>query len=276
VALTPHFDQKTTRKECGSEDFPLTFSLYSIILLNSKIEKYLYLHLTSMPSGDSPMKMDEKRLFKTLFYEQFARIGKALANPHRLELLDVLAQGERTVEALAEETRMPLANASQHLQILRTARLVETRRAGVSIYYRLASEAVSLLWLSLRHVGEEHLAEVDQLVTTFLQDRASFHPVTVDELREAIQEERVILLDVRPQAEYQAGHLPQARSLPVTELEARLSELPKEREIVAYCRGPYCVFADEAIALLRAHGYTARRLEEGVPEWRRLGLPIAV
>src|SRR5438876_3335639 len=220
------------------------------------------------------MERHEKRRFKGLLYEQFARIGKALANPHRLELLDVLAQGERTVEVLAEETGMPLANASQHLQILRAARLVETRRAGVSIYYRLASEAVSVLWLSLRHVGQEHLAEVDQLVSTFLQDRATFRPVTVDELREAMRDERVILLDVRPQAEYQAGHLPQARSIPVTELEVRLSELPKEREIVAYCRGPYCVFADEAVSLLRAHGYTARRLEEGVPEWRHLGLPV--
>jgi rhodanese-related sulfurtransferase len=220
------------------------------------------------------MKTDEKRLFKTLLYEQFARVGKALANPHRLELLDVLAQGERTVEVLAEETRMPLASASQHLQILRAARLVETRRAGVSIYYRLASDAVSQLWLSLRHVGEEHLAEVDQLVTTFLQDRALLRPVTVEELREALQEERMILLDVRPQVEYQAGHLPQARSLPVDELEERLSELPKEREIVAYCRGPFCVFADEAVALLRAHGYTARRLQEGIAEWRHLGFPI--
>jgi rhodanese-related sulfurtransferase len=144
----------------------------------------------------------------------------------------------------------------------------------VSIYYRLASETVSLLWLSLRHVGEEHLAEVDQLVTTFLQDRASFRPVTVDELRQAMQDERVIVLDVRPQAEYQAGHLPQARSIPVTELEARLSELPKEREIVAYCRGPYCVFADEAVSLLRAHGYAVRRLQEGVVEWQQLGLPV--
>lgn len=222
------------------------------------------------------MKTDEKRRFKTLLYEQFARVGKALANPHRLELLDVLAQGERTVEALAEEAGMPLANASQHLQILRSARLVETRRAGVSIYYRLASDAVSQLWFSMRHVGEEHLAEVDQLVAIFLQDRASFRPVTVDELREAMREERVIVLDVRPQAEYRAGHLPQARCIPVTELESRLSELPKEREIVAYCRGPYCVFADEAVALLRAHGYTARRLEEGVLEWRRLGLPVAI
>jgi rhodanese-related sulfurtransferase len=220
------------------------------------------------------MKTDEKRRFKTLLYEQFARMGKALASPHRLELLDVLSQGERTVEALAEETGMSVANASQHLQTLRMARLVETRRAGVSIYYRLASEQVSQLWLLLRACGQEHLAEIDRLVTIFLQDRASLRPVTVDELREALQEERVILLDVRPQVEYQAGHLPQARSIPVSELEARLSELPKDSEIVAYCRGPYCVFADEAVALLRAYGYAARRLQEGVAEWRHLGLPI--
>jgi rhodanese-related sulfurtransferase len=238
------------------------------------MKKVLSARTIGMSSGENLMKTDEKRHFKTLLYEQFARMGKALSSPHRLELLDVLSQGERTVEALAEETGMSVANASQHLQTLRTARLVETRRSGVSIYYRLAGEQVSLLWLQLRTCGEEHLAEIGQLVSTFLQDRASFRPATVDELREAMREERVILLDVRPTPEYQAGHLPQARSIPVTELEARLSELPKEMEIVAYCRGPYCVFADEAISLLRAHGYTARRLEEGVPEWRQLGLPV--
>jgi rhodanese-related sulfurtransferase/DNA-binding MarR family transcriptional regulator len=222
------------------------------------------------------MEPQEKRRFKTLLYEQFARMSKALANPHRLELLDVLAQGERTVEALAEETGMSIANTSQHLQTLRTARLVETRRAGVSIYYRLASESVSQLWLSLRECGEHHLAEVDQLITSFLQDRTAFRPMTVDELREAVRDELIILLDVRPLQEYQAGHLPQAHSIPISELEARLDELPQDREIVAYCRGPYCVFADEAVTLLRAHGYTARRLEEGVPEWRQRGLPVAV
>lgn len=220
------------------------------------------------------MEFHDKRQFKGLLYEQFARVGKALAHAHRLELLDVLAQGERTVEALAAETAMSVANASQHLQILRAARLVETRRSGVSIYYRLASDQVSQLWLTLRACGEQHLAEVSHLVATFLQDRAALYPVSVDELREALQEERVILLDVRPAPEYQAGHLPQARSLPVAELEARLEELPRSQEIVAYCRGPYCVFADEAVTLLRSRGFAARRLDVGVPEWRLLGLPV--
>lgn len=222
------------------------------------------------------MEPVEKRRFKGLLYEQFARIGKACANPHRLELLDVLAQGERTVEALAEETQMSIANTSQHLQILRTSRLVETRRAGVSIYYRLASPEVKALWLSLRQTGEQQLAEVDQLVSTFLQDRTPLTLITVEELCEGLQAERILLLDVRPREEYQAGHLPEAHSIPLTELKTRLAELPHTREIVAYCRGPYCVFADEALVLLRTHGYSARRLAEGVPEWQQRGLPIAV
>ncbi|MEO8971213.1 MAG: metalloregulator ArsR/SmtB family transcription factor [Ktedonobacteraceae bacterium] len=222
------------------------------------------------------MEPQEKRTFKNLLYEQFARVGKALASPHRLELLDVLAQGERCVEALAQETGMPIANASQHLQVLRTSRLVEIRREGVTIYYRLASEEVSILWLSLRAVGETHLAEVDRVVETFLLDRAHLQPVSVDELRELLQQQQVILLDVRPCEEYRGGHLPQARSIPVSELETRLSEVPREQGVVAYCRGPYCVFADEAVAILQAHGYTARRLAEGVPEWRTLGFPVEV
>lgn len=222
------------------------------------------------------MHPEEKRTFKNQLYEQFAQIGKALANPHRLELLDVLAQGERTVETLAQETGQPVANASQHLQILRAARLVETRRAGVSIYYRLASQEVSTLWLTLRGVGETHLAEVKQLVDTFLHDRSQLAPITASALRDALQNAQILLLDVRPVEEYQAGHLPQALSLPLAELEQRLAELPHDQEIVAYCRGPYCVFADEAVALLHARGYHARRLQEGVPEWRALGLPVTV
>jgi rhodanese-related sulfurtransferase/DNA-binding transcriptional ArsR family regulator len=222
------------------------------------------------------MEPQEKRRFKTLLYEQFARISKALANPHRLELLDVLAQCERPVEALAQETGMSVANASQHLQVLRTARLVETRREGTSIYYRLASRSVETLWLSLRAVGEAHLAEIDRVVETFLQDRAQWQPINAEVLVEELRSDQVILLDVRPPEEYQAGHLPQALSIPVEELEARLSELPLDKEIVAYCRGPYCVFADEAVLLLRTHGYYARRLEEGVADWRRLALPVEV
>lgn len=222
------------------------------------------------------MERNEKRRFKGQLYEQFARIGKALANPHRLELLDVLAQGERTVEALAQETQMSIANASQHLQILRTARLVENRRAGVSIYYRLASQEVKALWLLLRQTGEQHLAEVGQLVSIFLHDRTHLTLITAEEVCEGLKTERILLLDVRPSEEYQAGHLPEALSIPITELETRLAELPLTREIVAYCRGPYCIFADEALALLRTHGYSARRLEEGVPEWLQRGLPIAV
>lgn len=157
------------------------------------------------------------------------------------------------------------------------ARRAWSRRvAQVSVYYRLASESVSQLWLTLRACGEQHLAEVDHLVATFRLDRAAFQPITVDKLREALQEDRAILLDVRPAVEYMAGHLPLARSIPVAELELRLQELPQDQEIVAYCRGPYCVFADEAVTLLRTRGYQARRLEEGVLEWRTRGLPIAI
>lgn len=222
------------------------------------------------------MEPQQKRTFKNLLYEQFARVGKALASPHRLELLDVLAQGERSVEALAQETGMPIASASQHLQVLRAARLVDTRREGVTIFYRLASEEVSALWLALRSVGETHLAEVDRVVETFLRNRAHLQPVSAEELREQLHRQQVILLDVRPAEEYRAGHLPQARSIPVSELEMRLSEVSQEQEIVAYCRGPYCVFADEAVAILQEHGYLARRLAEGVLEWRMLGLPIEI
>jgi rhodanese-related sulfurtransferase len=220
------------------------------------------------------MKQSQKRAFKDQLYEQFARISKALANPHRLELLEVLAQCERTVEALAEETGLSVANASQHLQVLRTAYLVEVRREGVSMYYRLADESVFRMWQALRTVGEAQLAEIDRVVQTFLQDRSELQPIAVHELLQLLHDDQVVLLDVRPAKEYEASHLPQARSIPVAELEARLAELPVGREIVAYCRGPYCVFADEAVALLRARGYQARRLAEGLPDWRSLGLPL--
>lgn len=232
--------------------------------------------LVILTARDGSMQTSEKRTLKNQLYEQFARIGKALASPHRLELLEVLAQCERTVEALAHETGLAVANASQHLQVLRAARLVETRREGTSIFYRLASESVSALWLSLRTVGESHLAEIDWVVAAFLQDRAQWQPITAEALLKELRGDQVILLDVRPAEEYQAGNLPRALSIPVAELEARLSEVPPDREIIAYCRGPYCVFADEAVEILRTHRYHARRLEQGVADWRALGLPVEV
>jgi rhodanese-related sulfurtransferase/DNA-binding MarR family transcriptional regulator len=220
------------------------------------------------------MDYTEKRAFKDQLYEQFARLGKALASPHRLELLEVLAQGEHSVETLAQETGMSVANASQHLQVLRAAHLVEVRRQGVSMYYRLADEGVFRMWQAIRTVGETQLAEIDRVVQTFLQDRTRLQPIGAHEVLRRLSDDQIVLLDVRPAEEYEASHLPQARSIPVTELEARLAELPVDKEIVAYCRGPYCVFADEAVALLRTRGYQAHRLAEGLPDWRALGLPI--
>jgi rhodanese-related sulfurtransferase/DNA-binding transcriptional ArsR family regulator len=220
------------------------------------------------------MNKQDKRAFKNQLYEQFARIGKALSSAHRLELLEVLAQGEHSVEALARETGMPVANASQHLQVLRAAQLVDVRREGVYIYYRLADEQVFTLWQAMRQVGEARIAEIDRIVNTYLHDRNQLQPIGAAELLQRLVEDNIILLDVRPAEEYVAGHLPDALSIPVAELEARLSELPQDREIVAYCRGPYCVFADEAVTLLRTNGYSARRLEQGLPDWRALGLPV--
>ncbi len=216
----------------------------------------------------------DKRAFKNRLYEQFARIGKALSSAHRLELLEVLAQGEHSVEVLAHETGMSIANASQHLQVLRAAQLVEVRREGVYIYYHLADEHVFTLWQTMRHVGEASIAEIDRIVDTYLHDRNVLQPIGATELLQRLVKGNVILLDVRPAEEYAAGHLPNALSMPVTELEARLPELPQDKEIVAYCRGPYCVFADEAVALLHSNGYNACRLEQGLPDWRALGLPV--
>ncbi len=215
-----------------------------------------------------------KRSFKNQLYEQFARLGKALAHGRRLELLDLLAQGERSVEELAQETAMSVASASQHLQVLRAARLVEARREGLYALYRLADERVFRLWQALRDLGEERLAEIDRVLHTFLQDRQALEGIGVQELRQRLEEGSAVVLDVRPEAEYRAGHIPGARSLPVAELRARLREIPRNREVVAYCRGPYCVFADEAVALLRAKGFRARRFEQGLPDWRALGLPV--
>ncbi len=220
------------------------------------------------------MKIVNKRQFKDELYEQFARIGKALSNPHRLELVELLAQGERTVEDLAAEANLPIANASQHLQVLRAAQLVDVRRDGLYAYYRLSDERVFRVWQVLRDLGEQQLAEVDRLVESFLQDRSPLQTINAAELLQRIEAGDVVVLDVRPELEYRSGHIPQARSIPMDELDTRLGELSRKKEIIAYCRGPYCVFADEAVALLQKHGYRARRLVEGLPDWQALNLPV--
>jgi rhodanese-related sulfurtransferase len=188
----------------------------------------------------------------------------------------LLAQGERTVEDLAREASLSIANASQHLQTLRAARLVTVRRDGVYAYYRLTDSTVIDLWRSLRVLGETHLAEIDQLVRTFLHNRQHLQPMDADELRRRLEADSLVVVDVRPALEYQAGHIPDARSIPIDELADRLAELPRNSTIVAYCRGPYCVFADEAVALLREQGYTAYRLTAGLPDWRAQGYPVVV
>ena len=220
------------------------------------------------------MEIATKRAFKNELYDQFARIGKALASAARLEMLELLAQGERAVEDIAAETGLSVANASQHLQVLRHARLVEVRRAGVRSFYRLADASVFRMWQGIREAGEKRLAEIEGVVASYLGNRGGLEPVTARELRQRIQDGQVMVLDVRPPSEYAAGHIRGAVSIPVTELSKRLRELPRDREIVAYCRGPYCVFADDAVSLLRARGYRAHRLAEGYPDWAARGLPV--
>jgi rhodanese-related sulfurtransferase/DNA-binding transcriptional ArsR family regulator len=208
-------------------------------------------------------------------YQQLARIGRALGSAPRLALLDLLAQGPRTVEALAHEAGLTLANASQHLKVLRQSRLVETERRGVFVTYRLAEDVVSDFLGALRRLGEHRLAEVQQIARAFLEERASLEALDQQRLVERIQAGEVTLLDVRPEEEYRAAHIPGAVSVPLRQLEARLARMPKKREIVAYCRGPYCVLAPKAVTLLRAHGFRAVVLGDGVADWRARGLPVA-
>jgi rhodanese-related sulfurtransferase/DNA-binding transcriptional ArsR family regulator len=218
------------------------------------------------------------RQFKERLYREFARIGGALASDRRLELLDVLSQGPRHVEALAEETDMSVANVSQHLQVLRQARLVETERAGTKVLYRLADRSVLDLWLAVRRVAETRLAEVDQLTEEFAVEGAE-GPEASPEMLQQTSRRKALLIDVRPSIEYEHGHLPGSLSLPIDELPDRLHELPRDRKIVAYCRGAYCLFADEAVALLRKHGFDAQRMEGGWQEWwasdREVDMPTA-
>jgi rhodanese-related sulfurtransferase/DNA-binding transcriptional ArsR family regulator len=215
------------------------------------------------------------RAAKTALFDEFARAGRALASGRRIELVDVLANGERTVEALAGEVGLSVANTSQHLQVLRRAGLVSSRRQGTSVRYRLAGPEVLELWRALRTLAAGRLAEVERLAAAYLGDRDALEPVTREELARRLDgDDSLVVLDVRPAAEYAAGHLPGAVSIPVGELRRRLAELPRDREVVAYCRGPYCAFAHEAVALLRQAGLQARRLEDGLPEWQAAGLAV--
>jgi rhodanese-related sulfurtransferase len=215
------------------------------------------------------------RAAKTALFDEFARVAKALASGRRIELVDVLANGERTVEALAGEVGLSVANTSQHLQILRQAGLVGSRRQGTSVHYRLAGPEVFELWRTLRTLAASRRAEVERLAVAYLGGRDDLEPVTREELARRLEDgDDLVVLDVRPAAEYAAGHLPGAVSIPVGELRRRLAELPADREVVAYCRGPYCAFAHEAVELLRDEGFAARRLEDGLPEWQAARLAV--
>ena len=217
----------------------------------------------------------QPRQFKDRLYGQFARIGRALANPARLEILELLAQSERTVESLTQELHLSTANTSQHLQVLRGAGLVESRRAGLFVHYRLADDAVISLSTALRTVAEQRLAELERLVRDEFKGRPDPEAVSLADLLARARRDEVVILDTRPTQEYRAGHIPGALSVPVDELKERLRKLPKNKEYVAYCRGPYCVYADRAVELLTASGRRARRLKEGFPEWKAAGHTVA-
>lgn len=212
--------------------------------------------------------------FKIAIYEQFARIGKALSSPRRLELLDLLCQGRRTVEALARESGLSVANTSQHLQILRTARLVEAQKEGLFVFYQPADGIVCEFFRTLRMFAESRLPEIEQIVRTYFEGHDALEPVDKEALLARVRSGEAIVLDVRPSEEYRAGHIPGALSVPLKDLESHLSELPRDQEIVAFCRGPYCIFAFEAVELLKAKGFRAVRLADSIQDWRSRGLPV--
>jgi len=215
------------------------------------------------------------REFKDAIYDQFSRIGKAVSSPKRLELLDLLCQGPRTVEVLAKESGLTVANASQHLQVLRSARLVETEKEGLFVTYRLANPAVCEFFRAMRVLAESRLAEVEQIKRQFLAGREGMEPVDRKELLTLVRQGAVTVLDVRPVEEFNAGHVAGALSIPLRELKLHLSDLPRDEEIVAYCRGPYCVLSVEAVEILRSAGFQAIRIEEGIQDFRAMGFSIA-
>jgi rhodanese-related sulfurtransferase len=214
------------------------------------------------------------RAAKSALFDAFASVAQAVGSGRRAEIIDVLAQGERSVDELAREIEQSIANTSHHLQLLAKAGLVRSRREGTRIHYRLASERVVDLWAAVRDVAEHHLADVHVLAGAYLGDRGEVEQLSPDELAERVARGEVVVLDVRPEAEYEAGHIPGAVSAPITKLGEIAGTLPKRKEVVAYCRGPYCVYADDAVRFLHMQGLKARRLDVGLPEWRRAGHPI--
>lgn len=219
--------------------------------------------------------MSETRRIKDLLYEQVARLGKVASSPKRLELIEVLSQGEKSVEQLAAATETGIKLASAHLKELKSARLVETRRVGKNIYYRLTDAQVAQMWVMLRALAEARLSELQVAMKKLVSHPEELAPVSGKQLLAQARRGDVIVIDVRPPAEYQAAHLPYARSIPLAELKARLNEIPRRKPVVAYCRGPFCLMAKEAVGLMARKGIKAARLEDGVAEWRARGLPLA-
>jgi len=217
-----------------------------------------------------------ERAAKSKLFDGFGAVAKALASGRRVEILDVLAQGPRSVEELASEIDQSVANTSHHLRTMARAGLLESDREGTRIVYRVASPKVTELWRALRDVASEQVAEIDRLARGYLGEPDGFEPVVHEELLRRLRRKDVVVLDVRPASEYAAGHIAGARSMPIAELSRRLKDVPRRSAVIAYCRGPYCVFADEAVRTLRRRGYRAVRLEDGFPEWRDAGLPVEV
>jgi rhodanese-related sulfurtransferase len=215
-----------------------------------------------------------KRDFKNKVYTELAKITKAMANPHRLEIIELLAQGDYSVEQISLQTDLSIANASQHLQVLKAAQLVDVTRNGNFIYYKLANTNVFKAWKALRELGVERIAAIEKLVRDFRHARSKTDTLTIGKLRKKLKDGKITILDVRPEKEFNSGHIPNAISIPIDQLQDRLRELPKRTEIITYCRGPFCVYADDAVALLNKAGYKATRLEEGFPDWEVLGLPV--
>src|SRR5687768_15231759 len=218
----------------------------------------------------------DKREFKNKVYSLLSQMVKAMANPHRLEIIDLLAQSNRTVEEIAAETEMPVANASQHLQVLKASNLVEVQREGNFIRYRLADKTIYKTWYNLREIGFDKVPEINKLIKDYREKKNVLEAVSIADLVQRMKIKQIILLDIRPVEEYNAGHIPGAISVPIVTLPAILKKLPKRKEYIAYCRGSLCVFADDAVQLLKKNGFNAKRLEEGFPDWKLKGLPVHI